>query len=104
VRDAPCGSIEANPTLPRGEQRTGRRQLRRFRGELGIGAVSYRIDTEQRVFAEVQTYAAMIELHGFGLPFLSCGVPGCFMGSGRKQEGSARNDDRQPGDELYVYN
>jgi hypothetical protein len=57
------------PTLPRGERRIARKQLRQLRDELGIGDEFDRIETEQRYFAEVETYAGTIEPDGFELPF-----------------------------------
>ncbi len=57
------------PTLPRSEQRIARRQLRQLRDELGIRDEFDRIETEQRYFAEVETYAGTIEPDGFELPF-----------------------------------
>ena len=57
------------PTLPRGERRIARRQLRQLRDELGIRDEFDRIETEQHYFAEVETYAGTIEPDGFELPF-----------------------------------
>ena len=56
-------------TLPRGERRIARKQLRQLRDELGIRDESDRIETEQRYFTEVEAYAATIEPDGFELPF-----------------------------------
>jgi hypothetical protein len=56
-------------TLPRGERRIARKQLRQLRDELGIRDESERIETEQRYFTEVEAYAATIEPDGFELPF-----------------------------------
>ena len=63
-----CGEREY-PTLPRGEQRIARKQLRQLRDELGIRDELDRIETEQHYFAERETYAATIEPDGFELPF-----------------------------------
>ena len=57
------------PTLPCGERRIARRQLRQFRDELGIQLEFGRIETEQRYFAKVEAYAATLEPGGFELPF-----------------------------------
>lgn len=57
------------PTLPRSEQRIARKQLRQLRDELGIRDEFDRIETEQRYFAEVETYAETIEPDKFELPF-----------------------------------
>jgi|GEM_PF-2620558 hypothetical protein len=57
------------PTLPRGERRIARRQLRQLRTELGIQDEFDRIETEQRYFAKVETYAATIAPGGLELPF-----------------------------------
>ena len=57
------------PTLPRSEQRIARKQLRQLRDELGIRDEFDRIETEQRYFAEVETYVATIEPDRFELPF-----------------------------------
>ncbi|MBX9910445.1 MAG: hypothetical protein K2Z25_17240 [Beijerinckiaceae bacterium] len=57
------------PTLPHGEQRQARRQLCQLRDELGIRNEFDRIETEQRYFADVEAYAAIIEPGGFELPF-----------------------------------
>jgi hypothetical protein len=57
------------PTLPRSEQRIARKQLRQLHDELGIRDEFDRIETEQRYFAEVETYAVTIEPDRFGLPF-----------------------------------
>lgn len=57
------------PTLPRGERRIARQQLRQLHDELGIRDEFDRIETEQRYFAEVEAYAATIEPDGFVLPF-----------------------------------
>jgi hypothetical protein len=58
-----------HPTLPRGEPCIARRQLRQLRDELSIRDEFARIETEQRYFAEVETYAGTIEQDGFELPF-----------------------------------
>jgi len=57
------------PTLPRGERRIARRQLRQLRTELGIRDEFDRIETEQRYFAKVEAYAATIAPGGLELPF-----------------------------------
>jgi hypothetical protein len=57
------------PTLPRSEQRIARRQMHELRTELGIRDEFERMETEQRYFAEVETYAATIEPEGFAVPF-----------------------------------
>jgi hypothetical protein len=57
------------PTLPRGERRIARQQLRQLQDELGIRDELDRIKTEQRYFAMVEAYAATIEPDGFELPF-----------------------------------
>ena len=57
------------PTLPRGERRIARRQLRQLRTELGIQDEFDRIGAEQRYFAKVETYAATIAPGGLELPF-----------------------------------
>ena len=57
------------PTLPRSEQRIARKQLRQLHDELGIRDEFDRIETEQRYFADVETYAVTIEPDRFGLPF-----------------------------------
>lgn len=57
------------PTLPRGERRIARQQLRKLHDELGIRDEFDRIETEQRYFAKVEAYAATIEPNGFELPF-----------------------------------
>jgi hypothetical protein len=57
------------PTLPWGKRRIARRQLRQLRDELGIRDEFDRIETEQRYFAEVETYAGTIVPDGFELPF-----------------------------------
>jgi hypothetical protein len=57
------------PTLPRGERRQARRQLRQLRTELGIRDEFDRIETEQRYFTAVDAYAATIEPDRFELPF-----------------------------------
>ena len=67
-----CGITEIEreyPTLPRGERRIARRQLRQLRDELGIRDEFDRIETEQRCFVEVETYAGTIEPDRFELPF-----------------------------------
>ncbi len=58
-----------HPTPPRGEQRIARQQLRQLQDELGIPDELDRIETEQRHFAMVEAYAAMIEPDGFELSF-----------------------------------
>jgi hypothetical protein len=57
------------PTLPRGERRIARQQLRQLRAELGILDEFERIESERRYFAKVEAYAAMIEPDGFEPPF-----------------------------------
>ena len=72
AEEVACGITESEreyPTLPRGERRIARRQLRQLRDELGIRDEFDRIETEQHYFAEVETYAGTIEPDGFELPF-----------------------------------
>ena len=57
------------PTLPRGERRTARQQLRKLHDELGIRYEVDRIETERRYFAEVETYAVTIKPDRVELPF-----------------------------------
>ncbi len=57
------------PALQRGEQRIARQQLRQLQDELGIPDEFDRIETEQRYFAMLEAYAAMIEPDGFELSF-----------------------------------
>lgn len=57
------------PTLPHGERRIARRQLRHLRDELGIRDELDPIETEQRYFIDGKAYAATIKPCGFELPF-----------------------------------